>query len=210
MVYCLSAVVPLMLTALLFHLPLVTHNRFFLPGTNRTLLGYVIHSAFLAAACGIVPLIPLLINTESKVGKYMSRIAFAVLGFICGWIARALAGTGGMLFFVLLVFVTYGGGTLFLFDWLFGVTRTFLTLLRWSVALFSYVTLQLQFNLSIDIDTWKNTNDAITFGAAYFYLLSLLEVVLYPPLMWYLEHRLRGERRYSIALDGFGKTEVWD
>jgi len=57
-----------------------------------------------------------------------------------------------MLFYVVLVFVTFGGGTLFIFDWLYSVTSTFLTLLRWSVALFLYVTLQLQFGLDIDIE----------------------------------------------------------
>lgn len=110
-----------------------------------------------------------------------------------------------MLFYVVLVFVTFGGGTLFIFDWLYSVTRTFLTLLRWSVALFLYVTLQLQFGLDIDIELWKNTSDAITFGAAYFYILCLLEVLLYPPLTWHLEYRLRDEQRYSRALDGFGR-----
>ncbi len=120
--------------------------------------------------------------------------------------AYTVAGTTGMLFYVVLVFVTFGGGTLFIFYWLYSVTRTFLTLLRWSVALFLYVTLQLQFGLDIDIELWKNTSDAITFGAAYFYILCLLEVLLYPPLTWHLEFRLRDEQRYSRALDGFGRA----
>ena len=109
-----------------------------------------------------------------------------------------------------MVFIIYGGSTLFMFDWLFGVTRAFLTLLRWSVALFSYVTLQLHFNLPADIESWRSTSVAISFGATYFYLLALLEVVLYPPLTWYLERHLSEQRRYSVVLDGFGASQQWE
>lgn len=79
-------------------------------------------------------------------------------------------------------------------------------MLRGSVALFLYVTLQLQFGLDIDIELWKSTRDAITIGAAYFYILCLLEVVLYPPLTLHLDYRLRDEQRYSRALDCFGRA----
>lgn len=209
MLFCLAAVVPLVLMAVMFHIPLSSNGQFF-PGTNQKLLGYVIHSSFLAAACGVVPLVPLLVTSKGAAGRWIARAAFAVLGFACAWIAYVLAGTYGMVLYVVMVFVTYGGCTLFIFDWLFGVTRTFLTLLRWSVALFSYVTLQLQFNLDVDISTWRNSEEALLFGASYFYLLALLEIVLYPVLTWYLEHRLRGEERYSVALDGFGHRQVWD
>jgi hypothetical protein len=79
-------------------------------------------------------------------------------------------------------------------------------LLRWSAALFIYVTLQLHMNLDVDIENWKHTSDVVDFGAGYFYILCLLEVVLYPALTWYLEYRLQDEQSYSLALDGFGRA----
>lgn len=205
LIYCIAAVLPLMLMAVLFNIPLAANGRFF-PGTDSTTLGYIVHSEFLAAASGVFPLIPLLFKINRKLFRWVPKLIFIVLGSVCAWVALTVAGTAGMLFYVVLVFVTYGGGTLFIFDWLFPVTRTFLTLLRWSVALFAYVTLQLKLGLDVDPEVWKNTREAITFGATYFYILSLLEVVLYPPLTWYLEYRLRDEHRYSVALDGFGKS----
>ncbi|MES2606971.1 MAG: hypothetical protein V4603_18725 [Pseudomonadota bacterium] len=205
LIYCLAAVVPLMAMALLFNIPLATNGRFF-PGTDLDVLGYLIHSEFLAAASGVFPLIPLLINIKSRKLRWLPKILFIFFGFICAGVAHTLAGTAGMLFYVLQVFLTYGGGTLFIFDWLFGVTRTFLTLLRWSVALFVYVSLQLNFDLGTDFDVWRNTREGMMFGAMYFYILCLMEVVLYPPLTWYLEYRLKDEQRYSVALDGFGRA----
>lgn len=205
LIYCLAAVLPLMLMGLLFNIPLATAGRFF-PGTDNTMLGYIVQSEFLAAASGILPLIPLLFTIKRKSFRFIPKILFAISGFACAWLAYSVAGTTGMLFYVLLVFVTFGGGTLFIFDWLYSVTRTFLTLLRWSVALFAYVTLQVQLGLDADIEQWKNTSEAISFGATYFYILCLLEVVLYPPLTWHLEYRLRDEQRYSVALDSFGGT----
>lgn len=208
LIYCLAAVIPLFLMGLLFNFPLLLgHSRFF-PGTSRIMLGSIIQTAFLAAASGILPLIPLLINIRRNSLRWLPKIIFAVLGFACAWLAYEFAGTAGMLFYVVLVFVTFGGGTLFIFDWLFGVTRTFLTLLRWSVALFTYVSLQLHMDLDVNIANWKESNEAIRFGAGYFYILCLLEVFLYPPLTWHLERRLRFEQNYSVALDGFGKQHA--
>jgi hypothetical protein len=205
LIYCLAAVLPLMTMGLLFNIPLA-FNGHFLPGTDLQVLGYVIQSEFLAAASGILPLIPLLFTIKNKLFRWVPKTSFIILGFGCASLAHSVAGTTGMLFYALLVFLTYGGGTLFIFDWLSAVTRTFLSLLRWSLSLFLYVCLQLQLELDADVTLWKDTVAAIGFGATYFYLLCLLEVVLYPPLTWYLEYRLRDERRYSVALDGFGKV----
>jgi hypothetical protein len=205
LVYCLAASSPLFLLAICFNIPLALHGAF-VPGTDAELLGYIVQSQFLAAASGILPLIPLLFKVSSRKLRYLPKAIFIVFGYGSAWVAYSVSSTVGMLFFVLQVFVTYGGGTLFIFDWLFGVTRTFLTLLRWSMALFLYVTLQLQFDLDADIDVWKNTREGIEFGAAYFYLLCVLEVTLYPLLTWYLEYRLRDDHVYSRALDGFGKA----
>jgi hypothetical protein len=205
LVYCLAAAVPLFLVALCFNVRLALGGAL-VPGTDSGVLGYVVESQFLAAASGILPLIPLLFKVTSRRLRYLPKGIFIVFGYGCAWVAYSVSGTTGMLFFVLQVFVTYGGGTLFIFDWLYGVTRTFLSLLRWSVALFLYVTLQLQLGLDADIEVWKNTHEGIAFGAAYFYVLCVLEVVLYPPLTWYLEYRLHDENAYSRALDGFGKA----
>jgi len=205
LIFCVAAALPLLLTGLFFNIPLAFPGKF-IPGTSPKLLGYLIHSAFLAAASGILPLIPLLFSFKRRILRLVPKILFILFGFACAWFAYTVAGTAGMLFYVLLVFVTYGGGTLFIFDWLNSVTRTFLTLLRWSAALFIYVTLQLRLNLDVDIENWRNTSSAIEFGACYFYILCFLEVALYPPLTWYLEYRLRDEQSYSLALDSFGKT----
>lgn len=205
LIFCVAAALPLLLMSLLFNFPLASGGKYF-PGTSQLLLGDIIHSAFLAAASGILPLMPLLFSIKHKMFRLVPKIIFAVSGFVCAWFAHAIAGTTGMLFYVVLVFITYGGGTLLIFNWLSSVTRTFLTLLRWSVALFIYVTLQLHLNLEVDIAHWKQTTAAVEFGALYFYILTVLEVVLYPPLTWYLEYRLQGEQRYSLALDGFGQT----
>jgi hypothetical protein len=205
LIYCLAAVVPLMLMGLLFNVPLVS-NGSFVPGTDQRILGYIVQSEFLAAASGILPLIPLLFTIKRRSLRFVPKMTFAICGFGCAWLAYSAAGTTGMLFYALQVFVTFGGGTLFIFDWLYSVTRTFLTLLRWSVALFVYVTLQVQLGLDADIELWKDTTGAISFGATYFYILCLLEVLVYPPLTWHLEYRLRDELRYSVALDGFGRS----
>lgn len=205
LIYCLAAVAPLMVMGLLFNVPLAASGRF-VPGTDQRLLGYLVEAEFLAAASGILPLLPLLFRVTRPVLRFLPKLVFIIFGGIGASVAHTISGTIGMLCYALLVFVTFGGGTLCIFDWLYPVTRTFLTMLRWSVSLFVYVTLQLRMGLDVDIDTWKNSRDAIAFGAAYFYILCLLEVVLYPPLTWYLEYRLRDEHRYSVALDGFGKA----
>jgi hypothetical protein len=54
------------------------------------------------------------------------------------------------------------------------------------MGIFIYVSLQLSFNLESDISIWKNTRTVIPFGASYFYILSVLELILYTPLTYYL------------------------
>ncbi len=105
---------------------------------------------------------------------------------IFAWFSYDIGGMEGMLFYALLVFITFGGGTLFIFDTFTTQTRSFLTLLRWSLGIFIYVSLQLSFDLDSDIATWKGTSDVIPFGASFFYLLFLFELIIYPPLTHYL------------------------
>jgi len=100
----------------------------------------------------------------------------------------------GMLFYSLLVFFTFGGGTLFVFDVFAVQTRAFLTLLRWSLGIFIYVSLQLSFDLDSDIAAWKGTSEVVPFGAAFFYLLFLFELICYPALTYYLERKHTEER----------------
>lgn len=113
-----------------------------------------------------------------------------------------------MLFYALLVFVSYGGGTLLVFDWYAGATRTFLSMLRWSMGIFIYVTLQLSFNLESDISVWKNTRTVIPFGASFFYILSVLELIFYTPLTYYLEKKHNQDRLLSRGIDQILKKEI--
>ncbi len=84
LIYCLAAVLPLMVMGLLFNIPLVTNGSFF-PGTNNKPLGYVVQSEFLAAASGILLLIPLLFTIKRRVLRLVPKVLFAVSGFACAW-----------------------------------------------------------------------------------------------------------------------------
>jgi hypothetical protein len=202
LVYCLAAALPAMLLAILFNYALVFDGGFFI-GNNLRVPGYLIQAEFLAAAGGILMIVPLLVQVRTKYMRLIRLALFLAFGFATMWVAYNFDGLEGMLCYVLLVFVTYGGGTLFVFDRLTGISRTFLSLLRWSVAIFLYVSLQLQFDLDSDISKWKMTDAVIPFGATFFYALFALEILLYPFLTYYLERKLvqdRESRRVEAAL----------
>jgi len=185
----LAAALPLFLTALVFNYPLAFPGRY-LPGADLYVLGYLMEAEFLAVASGIILILPLMVTTRSNWMKWFRRAIFLVSGFGFCWLAYNIAGKPGMLSYAFLVFVSFGGGSLFMFDQLSGVTRSFVSLLRWSAAIFLYVTFQLYFKLEIDFNVWKHTVQVIPFGASYFYTLVVLEVLVYPWLVYYLEKRL--------------------
>ena len=200
LLYCLAAALPAMGMALVFNVALM-FDDVYLFGSNLQLLGYMIQSEFLVAACGILLILPLLVEIRRWWLRCLRLLAFIVCAFVLAWIAHDLGGLDGMLSYALLVFVTYGGGTLFVFDWLAPMTRTFLSLLRWSMGIFLYVSFQLYFDLDSDISTWRDTPAVIPFGATFFYTIFALEVLLYPMLTWYLENRPIIERRAVLYGD---------
>ncbi len=57
-------------------------------------------------------------------------------------------------------------------------------MLRRSIDIFLYVTLQLSFNPESDISARKNTLTVIPFDISFFYILSVLELILHIPLTW--------------------------
>jgi len=181
-----------MLVALLFNIPLAFD--IFLFGADLRILGYMMQSQFLAGASGILVILPLLLQVRHPLLRLGRFLLFLVTGGALAWIAYDFDGLEGMLFYALLVFVTYGGGTLAVFDWLSPVTRTFLSMLRWSMSIFLFVSLQVQFELDIDIGTWKGTAAVVPFGATFFYAICLLETVFYPVLTWHLERKLELDR----------------
>lgn len=193
--FCLAAALPLMAIALLFNVPLAFDT--FLFGADLRILGYIMQAEFLAAASGILMILPLLLQVKHPFMRFVRLLLFLVCGSVLAWIAYDLDGLEGMLFYALLVFVTFGGGTLAVFDWLSGISRTFLSLLRWSMAIFLFVSFQLHFDLDIDISAWKQTDAVVAFGATFFYTLFMLEILLYPPLTWYLERKLIQDKAMS-------------
>jgi hypothetical protein len=208
MFYCLASALPLFLVASLFNYSLMRGEGHYLFGSNPEILGYIIQAEFLAIASGILILVPLLVQANLK---YLRWFLFAL--FIClaggfAWFAYEIDGPLGMVFYSLLVFVSYGGGTLLVFDWYAGTTRTYLSMLRWSVGIFLYVTLQLSFNLESDISLWKNTRTVIPFGASFFYILSVLELIVYTPLTWYLEQKHNQDRFLARGIDRMLKAET--
>lgn len=210
--YCLAAALPLFLVASLFNYSLLRGEGHYLFGSNLEILGYLIQTEFLAVASGILILIPLLVRSTLKYIRWFLFAVFVCLALGFAWLAHEIDGRAGMLCYALLVFVSYGGGTLLVFDWYAGATRTFLSLLRWSMGIFIYVSLQLSFNLESDISIWKNTRTVIPFGASYFYILSVLELILYTPLTYYLEkkhneNRLLG-KEINQMLDAKIRTET--
>lgn len=206
--YCLAAALPLFLLASLFNYSLLRGEDHYLFGADQEILGYIIQAEFLAVASGILVLIPLLVHADAKPLRWLLYFLFAVMAGAFAWLAFELDGTAGMLFYTLLVFVSYGGGTLLVFDWYAGATRTFLSLLRWSMGIFLYVTLQLSFNLESDISVWKNTRTVIPFGASYFYILSVLELILYTPLTYYLEKRHNQDKVLEKGIDRMLATQI--
>lgn len=74
--------------------------------------------------------------------------------------------------------------------------------------IFIYVTLQLSFNLESDISIWKNTRTVIPFGASYFYLLSVLELILYTPLTYYLEKKHNQDRLLARGINQMLNKEI--
>jgi len=81
-------------------------------------------------------------------------------------------------------------------------------MLRWSMGIFLYVTLQLSFNLESDISVWRNTREVIPFGASYFYLLSLLELIFYTPLTYYLEKKNNQDKMLSLGINRMLDDEI--
>lgn len=206
--YCLAAALPLFLVASLFNYTLLRGEGVYLPGVDLQILGYIIQAEFLAVASGILILIPLLVQANNKYLRWALYFIFICLAGGFSWLAYELAGTNGTLFFALLVFVSYGGATLFVFDWYAGATRTFLSMLRWSMGIFLYVTMQLSFNLESDISAWSNTREVVPFGAAFFYVLSVLELVLYTPLTYYLEKKHSQDRILSKGVNKMLDEEI--
>jgi hypothetical protein len=190
----LASTVPLLAMALLFNLPLLFPGTY-PPGISLATLGYIMHAEFLAVASGILLILPLLLPARTRLGSVLRFLLFMVVGYGFAWMAYNIDGSSGMLYYALLVFLTFGGGTLLVFDWLTHITRAFITMLRWSVAIFAYVSWQLHFDLDVDIEVWKNTRDVVSFGALYFYTLVLCEAFVYPPLTWYLEQNVKQMRR---------------
>ena len=188
MAYCLAAASPLLLMAIIFNFSLV-FNSSFIFGTSQEVLGYIIQAEFLAVASGVLIVLPLLIQINNIYMRIFRFLLFATVAVLFAWLSYDIDGMEGMLFYTLLVFITFGGGTLFIFDTFSTQTRAFLTLLRWSLGIFIYVSLQLSFDLDSDIATWKDTRDVIPFGAAFFYLLFLFELIIYPALTYYLEKK---------------------
>jgi hypothetical protein len=154
LMFCLLPAVTLMLMVLVFNVPQFL-SGVFLPGLGIESLGYIMQAQFLASASGILLILPLLFHVPGKFSRWLRRAVFAVFGFGFAWLAYDIEGTPGMVYFTLLVFLTYGGGSLLVFDLLSGVSRTFLSLLRWSTAIFFYVTYQLELDLDIDFEVWK-------------------------------------------------------
>ncbi len=188
MIYCLAAASPLLLMAVIFNFSLV-FNGSYIFWTNQEILGYIIQAEFLAAASGVLIVLPLIIKTNNAFMRIFRFLLFAIVAVVFAWLSYDIDGIAGMLFYSLLVFITFGGGTLFVFDIFAAQTRAFLTLLRWSMGIFLYVSLQLSFDLDSDIAAWKGTSEVVPFGAAFFYLLVLFELIFYPPLTYYLERK---------------------
>lgn len=193
MAYCLAAASPLLIMAFIFNFSLVFNGRYIF-WTNQEVLGYIIQAEFLAVASGVLIVLPLLIKTTNTFMRIFRFLLFAIIVVIFAWLSYDIDGMPGMLFYSLLVFITFGGGTLFVFDVLAAQTRAFLTLLRWSLGIFIYVSLQLSFDLDSDIAAWKGTSEVVPFGAAFFYLLFLFELIFYPPLTYFLERKHTEER----------------
>ena len=208
MFYCLAAALPLFLVASLFNYSLMRGEGHYLLGADLDVLGYLIQAEFLAVASGILILILLLVQTRVKILRWLLNLIFIAVASAFAWLAYEIDGALGMVFFSLLVFVFYGGGTLLVFDWYAGTTRTFLSMLRWSMGIFLYVTLQLSFNLESDISVWKNTRTVIPFGASFFYILSVLELMLFAPLTWYLEEKHNTDKLLAKGIDSMLKTDA--
>ena len=206
--YCLAAALPLFLVASLFNYSLLRGEGNYLLGADLEILGYIIQAEFMSVASGILILIPLLVPAPNKIIRILLYIIFLALAVGFAWLALEIAGTLGMVFYALLIFVSYGGVTLFVFDWYSGATRTYLSMLRWSMGIFLYVTLQLSFNLESDISVWRNTREVIPFGASYFYLLSLLELIFYTPLTYYLEKKNNQDKMLSLGINRMLDDEI--
>ena len=206
--YCLAAALPLFLVASLFNYSLLRGEGNYLLGADLEILGYIIQAEFMSVASGILILIPLLVPAPNKIIRILLYIIFLALAVGFAWLALEIAGTLGMVFYALLIFVSYGGVTLFVFDWYVGATRTYLSMLRWSMGIFLYVTLQLSFNLESDISVWRNTREVIPFGASYFYLLSLLELIFYTPLTYYLEKKNNQDKMLSLGINRMLDDEI--
>ena len=76
------------------------------------------------------------------------------------------------------------------------------------MGIFLYVTLQLSFNLESDISVWKNTRTVIPFGASYFYILSVLELIMYTPLTYYLEKKHNQDKILTRGINQILRKEI--
>lgn len=178
------AALPLLLVAALYAAPLLKPG-FYLFFTTHQSLGQAMSVEWIVMVSGFFLMIPLAIRPSSKPGKIL-KLAIVVLlaGGMFGSVVFSTLGLGSLVYFLTLVFLTYGGVSLFN-DSANEEILIMMNGVRWVVTMMIFVPLQLILDLSQSVTSWQRDDQVLAFGAWFFGLLAVLEATFY---FWLSDH----------------------
>ena len=204
----IAAAAPALVPAIIFIWPLV-FDESYLFGTDRVSLGRVMQIEFLAMASGLFLLMPLLVPTVSKRGHVLRIFLFLAVGWAFATVSHHYDGWRGIVCYVILVIMTYGGGTLFMSDVVSRDVLAILAAARWIVWLAFFLPLIVWFDLGEgNISRWAGKLATIRLGATFFTIVFLLEFFLFSWASAHVDAGLERRRAREAAVDAQLETRA--
>ena len=171
--------VPVLLAAVIFAWPLVFPDHYVL-GTDRLSLTKVMQIEWLLMAGGLFLVLPLLGNSIMRWNARLSLVLFIGFAWTFAYGAYDLDGTRGLASYVVLLFLSYGGNTLFVRKDCFREIMGLIAAARWFISLFAFFPLVVYFDLGKgDIKNWGGKLAVVEMGAWFFFILFLLELFVF-------------------------------
>lgn len=172
----LVSALPALSTATVYAWPVVTGGRYF-PGTNLDLLSGAMRIEWLVLAAGLF-CIPLLAIPARK--TVVKMVFFALFAWAFAQGAWHMDGLRGLSTFAILLMASYGGSSLFIRDEMRRNVAGIMALVRFVVIVFVFFPLVVLFGIGEgDISGWRGDWSVVQFGAAFFSILSVLELTLF-------------------------------
>ncbi|MDA1074713.1 MAG: hypothetical protein O3A63_08130 [Proteobacteria bacterium] len=171
-----------LVVAITFAWPLST--RTYLPAFDLYHLGYLMQLQWLVLASGLflfIPLIiPVMVPSVSYIGMLIRMLCYAGIVYAFGTAIYADMGFAGVVNYVVLIYVTYGGSSLFVREASIRESRSILAVARWIVLLPIFFTLVVFYDLGEgSVESWDGRFAAVKLGATFYSILFMLEIALF-------------------------------